>query len=53
MCEKYGMAVDYHPYRLIHKLQRYDCNVALEMQKMCKKVAVDMQDQDYNETNTD
>lgn len=46
--ERYQKAVDYRCYRLIHKSQRHDDDVASEIQKMHRKVAVQVKEQAFN-----
>lgn len=46
--ERYQKAVDYQLYRLIHNSQWYDDDITSEMQKVHKKVAVQMKDQALN-----
>lgn len=48
MNDRYQMAVDYQSYHLICKLQRYWEDVVSEIQKMKKKVTVQMKDQVLN-----
>lgn len=45
---RYQKVFDYRFYRLIKKLDRYDDNVASEIRKMRRKVAVQMKSQAYN-----
>lgn len=42
--EKYQMAVDYRSYRIIRKSQKYDDDVALELQEKLEKGANQMKD---------
>lgn len=46
--ERYQKANDYCSYRLIQKYQRCDDEVASELQKMRKKLAVQIKDQTFN-----
>lgn len=46
--ERFQKAVEYRSYRLVHKFQRYDDEVASEIQRVRKKVAVKMKDQVFD-----
>lgn len=47
--KRYQKAIDYRSYDLIHNLQRFEDDLSSEKQKMRKKVAVRLKNQQFNE----